>query len=1276
MQSHQHGESTCRFGPVLLADGRTEFRVWAPAHRTLTIETAEGTTYPLQRGADGWHVTVLPLGAGTRYRFRVSADSTELALPDPASRAQSDDVHGYSIVVDPSRFAWRHAAWKGLPWTEAVIYEVHPGLAGGFQGIVARLPELRDLGITAIELMPVAHFPGKRNWGYDGVLPYAPDIDYGSPDDLRQLIDEAHGLGLMVFLDVVYNHFGPDGSYMSVFAPDFFRDDVQTPWGAAIDFRRPEVRAFFTNNAIYWVNEYRLDGLRFDAVHAINDADWLDEMAQAVRRSVGNDRHVHLVLENENNDARHLEPVPHRFDAQWNDDLHHAVHVLLTGEREAYYEDYVDRPAERLARALGEGFVYQGEASRHAGGKPRGTPSVHLPTTAFVNCLQNHDQIGNRAFGERLTTLAKPEALRAAIALLLLSPGIPMLFMGEETGSRSPFLFFTDHHDELAPLVREGRRNEFKHFAAFADAVTRERIPDPNDPKTYEMSRPREGPDAHVWRAHYRSLLDVRRTRLTPHLHGCQSLDARAIGPAAVFAEWALGNGARYLLVANLGDQPVAFEAPDDATLIYGSAFQGNVLPPCSTNAYVISPIRDDLRELADELGLKVEWEDFRGRRKILAADSLIRVAEAMGYPCRSSEESAGALRASRKHSPAPSFYVGKVGEPIRIPMERPTLLRTLQARVRLENGQTFVTTACPAPGGSGALVIPAIDEPGYHQLILDHPTEAAAITVALAPDRAYELSPPASWGTAVQVYSLRKESGRRTSDAGVGDYTALTHFVRASAQAGAQALAISPTHAGFFSDPRRASPYMPSSRLLANVLLIDAAEPFGVDAAIEAARLAGIEAELDALERAELIDWQHVGDVKRRWLWALFETHAPQVPDGSVIMRRHASFETLHRHFLEQGLTDWHQWPAPFRDPDSAQVRAFMIGHDAEIRFHLWLLNLAETALERARSTAREAGMHIGLISDLAVGMAPDGSHAWAHPGDLLSGLEVGAPPDLLNTKGQSWGLTTFDPRSFARNGYAPFIETLRSAMRHAGGVRIDHILGLSRLWVVPDGCEASKGAYLTYPLDDLLNLIVLESHRHRTIVIGEDLGTVPPGFRDILAQRGILGMSVLWFERQADGGFVSPDDWRPATAAMTTTHDLPTVAGWWSAQDIAWRERLHPEEDAQAARAARDNEKAALLASARAFDPDGFAAGTEAGCVDVAIDLVAAASATLAIIPVEDLLGVREQPNLPTTIDEHPNWRRRMQASADRLMADPIVARRTARLSRMRPGTRTTGR
>ena len=541
-----------RWGPVLLGEGRVRFRLWAPDLDALALEIDGRPAQPMTRLADGWFETEAVAEPGARYRFRVSP---ERAVPDPASRAQAGDVHGWSLLTDPDAHDWRQSDWFGRPWREAVIYELHPGLMGGFAGIAEKLPELEALGITALQLMPVADVTGARNWGYDGVLPYAPSADYGSPADLKAMVDAAHGLGMMVLLDVVYNHFGPEGNYLGAYARAFFDEGVETPWGAAVAVSRGPVARYFIDNARMWIEEYRLDGLRFDAVHAIGNDAFLDAMAAEIRAGAGSARHVHLVLENEGNDAERLSGA---YDAQWNDDFHNVVHVLLTGESLSYYADFAERPIEKLARCLREGFIYQGDPSPNHGNIPRGKPSAHLPPLAFVNFLQNHDQVGNRAFGERLTRLVEADRLRAAVALLLLAPFVPMLFMGEEVGSETPFLFFTDFKDDLATAVREGRRREFAAFPAFSDPLHREMIPDPNARDTYERSRPEPGPHADAWRDFYAGLLAIRHARLVPHLEDARARSVEVLGGAAIAARWLLGAGGELVLLFNLDRDGIA----------------------------------------------------------------------------------------------------------------------------------------------------------------------------------------------------------------------------------------------------------------------------------------------------------------------------------------------------------------------------------------------------------------------------------------------------------------------------------------------------------------------------------------------------------------------------------------------------------------------------------------------------------------------------------------------------------------------------------------------
>ena len=471
------------FGPLLARDGVT-FRLWAPGAKEVALVTHD--TRPMQRDADGWFSIVAhDARPGTRYRFRID---DEIDVPDPASRFQPEDVNGPSEVIDPV-FDWQSSHWTGRPWHECVFLELHVGTftpEGTFRAAIEKLDHVVAAGFTAIELMPVADFFGRWNWGYDGVLLFAPDSAYGCPGDLKALIDTAHQKGLMVFLDVVYNHFGPEGNYLGRYAPQFFTP-ANTPWGSAIDYENPQVRRFAVENALYWLDEFRFDGLRLDAVHAIVEPGrgiLLRELSQAAGALASqSERHIHLVLENDANQASLLDPCRDppdgKYRAQWNDDYHHAFHVALSGETTGYYTDYRDA-GRHIARTLSQGFAYQGEPSLHRNGEARGEPTVDLPPTAFVSFLQNHDQIGNRALGERLTELAPAEATAAALAVMLLAPMPPLLFMGDEWGAREPFPFFCDFTGDLAQAVREGRRREF------ADAYARyqDDVPDPLDEQT------------------------------------------------------------------------------------------------------------------------------------------------------------------------------------------------------------------------------------------------------------------------------------------------------------------------------------------------------------------------------------------------------------------------------------------------------------------------------------------------------------------------------------------------------------------------------------------------------------------------------------------------------------------------------------------------------------------------------------------------------------------------------------------------------------------------
>ena len=594
------------FGVECRDDGSVRFRLWAPAAQKVALcLTDSNKRLAMNRLDGGWfELNTHAAKPGTKYKFRIN-DAHE--VPDPASRFQPEDVHGPSQVISPTSFDWQENAWRGRRWEEAVIYELHIGTFtpdGTFAAASERLDYLVEVGITALEIMPIGDFPGKRNWGYDGVFPFAPDSAYGSPDDLKDLIQSAHNRGLMVLLDVVYNHFGPEGNYLSSYAPQFFTDRHCTPWGDGINFDGPdsrEVRDFFIHNALYWLTEYNFDGLRLDAVHAITDdstPDVLTELAEAVRSSIEPDRHVHLVLENDRNQARYLQRTKRcqakTYTAQWNDDIHHTLHVLITGEKDGYYSDYAEHPIDQLGRCLIEGFAYQGERSAYRKGEARGESTAGLPSAAFVSFLQNHDQIGNRAFGERIVKLADHRAVRAAVAIMLLAPSPPLLFMGEEFGADTPFLFFCDFEKDLAAAVTSGRRNEFARFARFRDPADRERIPDPSAAETFKASR-LDWNELHQsshrdWLRFYQNLLKLRSQHIVPHLSsGCVvASDYKIHGDRGLTAHWKFPDNAKLVLMANLGNDSLSGLIVPGSKIIYGSeevntsAVKQGILPPWS----------------------------------------------------------------------------------------------------------------------------------------------------------------------------------------------------------------------------------------------------------------------------------------------------------------------------------------------------------------------------------------------------------------------------------------------------------------------------------------------------------------------------------------------------------------------------------------------------------------------------------------------------------------------------------------------------------------------
>lgn len=639
---------------------------------------------------------------------------------------------------------------------------------------------------------------------------------------------------------------------------------------------------------------------------------------------------------------------------------------------------------------------------------------------------------------------------------------------------------------------------------------------------------------------------------------------------------------------------------------------------------------------LAEAVGVTVHWIDFDGREQRVPIDTLRAILAALGHDVASPKEALAALEAR----PASDFQVIDAGGPV-------ALATTAQsARLTFEDGRQQDLH------GDGSQLTFSIAEPGYHSLEL----EDRVVALAVCPPRCLtprDLLGRKAWGLTAQIYALRDHGA-------FGDFTALAAFASAAGAAGADALAISPTNALFPAAPERCSPYSPSSRDHLNILFAD---PAAVGVAPPSP------------DGRDLIDWPAAAAAKLARLNAAYHAFSGDrrfddfVAAGGDELRLHAIFQALDERLAPTlGAGGWRRWPAAYQDPANAEAVVNALGLGDRVGFFLFAQWLADLGLEQAQGAAKAAGMGLGLIADLAVGLDPGGSHAWRRPRDLMPGLTLGAPPDAFQAAGQAWGLTSFAPDALAETRYQPFLTTLRRALRHAGGVRIDHALGLARLWVIPEGAPASAGAYLRYPIDDLLALIALESRRANAVIIGEDLGVVPAGLREVLARRGLLGMRVLPFERDAEGAFKPPARWDPLAAAMTSTHDLPPVAGWWAGRDIDWRERLNAPGDRAAERRSRAQDRQALWTIAPTEAPAPPAEAPQAA-VDAALAVVGETPCELALIPTEDLVGLDEQPNLPGVVDIHPNWRRRLPRPSADLLAQPAFAERLARLNAQRP-------
>ncbi|HEX7874592.1 MAG TPA: 4-alpha-glucanotransferase [Sphingobium sp.] len=644
------------------------------------------------------------------------------------------------------------------------------------------------------------------------------------------------------------------------------------------------------------------------------------------------------------------------------------------------------------------------------------------------------------------------------------------------------------------------------------------------------------------------------------------------------------------------------------------------------------------VRDLADLVGLAPVWQDATGQKQQVSDDALAAILCALGYPAEREADRLGShARIAEEAQAMPAFLSGDAGKPIALPA---MLAAAMQAELATDDGP-------PVTLGVEGGLLDAVETPGYYRLRIG----AQEMVLAIAPPTCPPLPDRRIWGPAVQIPGLRDRE-----DQPFGHFGTLASSIPLFATRGADAVAISPVHALFPGDGRRFSPYAPSSRLFRNAALADPA-------------LAGLPG-FARVEGEALIDWPAAIPPRLAALRAAFAAidatmrariHVWVEEQGEALCR-HALHDALHLHFAEDAQR-WQDWPAEYHDPDGVAVRRFAALHRGEVSFHLFLQWLAAQNLETVQAAARAQGMDIGLIADLAVGIDPGGSDAWAMRGLMLDGLTIGAPPDPLGPDGQNWGLTSFSPQGLRTSGFAPWIAMLRAALAHAGGLRIDHGFGLQRLWGVPEGGRAQDGAYLDYPRDDLLRLLALEAHRANAVVIAEDLGTWPPGFREAAAARGLPGMRVLWFEREEGGAFRRPEDFDPASVAMTGTHDTPTVAGWWIGRDLDWNDRLSRDGTSRDDRAI--DRMRLWTAIGEGPQP---APNDPLPVVDAALAHIGRSASRIAIVPLEDLLGEEEQPNLPGTTDEHPNWRRRLSAPLETLIAEPETEARIAALDEAR--------
>lgn len=673
------------------------------------------------------------------------------------------------------------------------------------------------------------------------------------------------------------------------------------------------------------------------------------------------------------------------------------------------------------------------------------------------------------------------------------------------------------------------------------------------------------------------------------------------------------------------------------------------------------------LAELAGAADLCLDWVDAHGRPQRVTPEAQRRLLEALGYPAQSPEQlraSLGALVHQRQVPEDSALLLQDQGQPLAL------MLYPAESPYRLTDEWGNVSEGRLDSDGR----LPAQQQPGYYRLEIRDTCHHLAVAPGACLSVQQLCGKAHIWGLSAQLYGLRREG-----DGGLGDVLAVADLARHAANHGADVLALSPVHAQFSADRQRFGPYSPSSRLFFNTLYAAPATLLGTERLQRAVHAAGLHGEMARLERTELIDWPAVVETRMRLLRQLYEDFR-QAPGqllerfevfctvGGQALQQHCCFEAIHGQRLREGASgDWRTWPEELRSPTQGAVTRFAVEHTDELRFHAFCQWLTAHGLETAQTTASGAGMGIGLIADLAVGADCAGSQAWSRQDELLPSVTVGAPPDILNRQGQDWGVSAFSPQGLRRHGFRAYIEMLQANLAHAGGIRIDHVMGLQRLWVIPQGVEPQHGAYLRYPLDDLLRLLALESYRYRALVIGEDLGTVPEGLREKLAARNVLGTRVLLFE-QDDIGFVPAARWPANALATTTTHDLPTIRGWLAGRDLEWRVRAgqrdvrHLEDD----HAARAGERVALR---QLFERQGQVGGTDDdAALRACIEHIGRTPAVLAMLPLEDACGLEQQPNLPGPGDVHPNWRRRYALPASVLLEQADTRQRLATLDKAR--------